>query len=51
MRNAGIRKIVTEHNLELKLGSINSYMLICFDTEFLFDSWYLFDFVFQFLWI
>lgn len=33
MRNDGIRKTVTEHNLKPKPGSINSYMLICFDTE------------------
>jgi len=39
MRNAEIRKTVTEHNLKLKPGSSNSYMLICFDTEFLCDSW------------
>lgn len=39
MRNAGIRKIVTKHNLKLQPESINSYMLICFDTAFLCDSW------------
>lgn len=38
MRNTGIRKTVTEHNLKLKRGSINSYMLICCDIEFLSDT-------------